>query len=87
MAMQRVPPPPPSPPDMGTLARKLDAINASIKLLARARGERLTRKEMSERLGITTKTLLKYQREKRIPLPDAQGRWLLEEVIEWESHQ
>lgn len=74
-------------PGLEALNAKLDAIQENLKLMARIRGERLTRQDMAERLRISTKTLLKYQRAKMVPKPDATGHWHLDDVIAWEAQQ
>jgi len=77
-------------PDTGTqlneILQRLDRIEALIARLARTRGDRLTRAEMCERLGVTSHTITYRVRRGDLPKPGADGRWLLAELIEWESH-
>lgn len=54
-------------------------------LIARLVGERLTRAQMLKRLGISSNTLTARVRAKQVPAPGADGKWLLTEVVEWES--
>lgn len=56
------------------------------KLIAKLVGERLTRAQMLKRLGISSNTLTARVRAKQVPAPGADGKWLLAEVVEWESH-
>lgn len=64
---------------------RLDRIQALMVRLARVRGERLTRAEMCERRGVTSHTITYRVRRGDLPKPGADGRWLLAEVMEWES--
>lgn len=67
------------------ILHRLDRIEALIVRFARVRGDRLTRAEMCERLGVTSHTITYRMRRGELPKPGADGRWLLSEVIEWES--
>ncbi|MCY1244465.1 hypothetical protein D9M72_575390 [compost metagenome] len=67
------------------ILHRLDRIEALMLRLARVRGDRLTRAEMCERLGVTSHTVTYRVRRGDLPKPGADGRWLLAEVIEWES--
>lgn len=66
------------------IAQRLDALTAALLLLAAQTGRRLTRSEMCERLGVHRNSLRTMQRERGFPQPDATGKWLLSEVLEWE---
>jgi hypothetical protein len=57
------------------------------KLIARMAGERLTREEMCERLRVVGKTLTDRVRRGKVPSPCEDGKWLLSEVLEWESRE
>ena len=57
------------------------------RMIARIMGERLTREEMAARLRISGKTLTDRVRRRVVPSPGADGKWLLSEVLEWESSQ
>lgn len=67
------------------IALELAAMRRDIANMARIRGERLTRAEVCERLGIHRNTLATYLRERGFPKPCRGGKWLLAEVIEWEA--
>lgn len=56
-------------------------------LISRLQGERLTRAEMCRRLGISSNTLTARVRRKEAPTPGRDGKWLLSEVMEWESRE
>lgn len=55
------------------------------QLIARLAGERLTRAQMLKRLKVSTNTLTARLRTKSVPTPGTDGKWLLSEVLEWES--
>jgi predicted DNA-binding transcriptional regulator AlpA len=57
------------------------------QLIARLQGGRLTRDEMADRLRISGKTLTDRVRRGLAPEPCKDGKWLLSEVLEWESSQ
>lgn len=44
---------------------------------------RLSRQELAERMGITTRTLAKRIEAHQVPQP-VNGKWLLSDVVEWE---
>ena len=55
------------------------------QMIARLAGERLTRAQMLKRLGVSSNTLTARVRNKLAPEPGSDGKWLLSEVLEWES--
>jgi predicted DNA-binding transcriptional regulator AlpA len=57
---------------------------APVQELSAAMGARLTRAQLSERLGIHRNTLARRLSEPGFPQPDKDGKWLLSEVIQWE---
>lgn len=67
------------------ILERLNRIESLMTILARRGGDRLTRAEMCERLGVTSHTITYRVRRGEIPRPGADGKWLLSEVIEWES--
>lgn len=44
---------------------------------------RLSRQELADRMGITTRTLAKRIDAGQVPQP-VNGKWLLSEIVEWE---
>lgn len=48
-------------------------------------GQRLSRAELCTRMGIHRNTLSKRLTAGGFPTPDKNGRWLLSEIIEWET--
>jgi len=67
------------------IARNTAETLRSIAAIAKMRGDRLTRAEVCERLGIHRNTLATYIKERGFPTPCRDGKWLLAEVIEWEA--
>lgn len=67
------------------ILERLGRIESFMATMARVRGDRLTRAEMCERLGVTSHTITYRVRRGDLPKPGTDGKWLLAEVIEWES--
>lgn len=67
------------------ILERIDSLTAAVQLLARVQGARLTRAQLCERLGIHRNTLRTRMADRNFPKPDATGKWLLSEVLEWES--
>lgn len=68
------------------IVQRLELLTSAIQALTQTMGARLTRAQMCERLKISRNTLAKRIREPRFPMPDKNGRWLLEDVIQWEMN-
>lgn len=64
---------------------KLNRIEDLLAALLRERGDRLTRAQMCERLQICSKTLTSRLRRGDMPFPGKDGKWLLHEIVAWES--
>jgi len=69
------------------LLRRLDTVEWVLKLMAERVPKHLSRAQMCERLGITSHTLTNRLRRGEVPQPGPDGRWLLEEVMEWEARR
>lgn len=67
------------------LAVRLDSLTRAFSDLARKLGARLTRTEMCDRYGVSSKTLTAMMLRGDAPRPGRDGKWLLAEVIEWET--
>lgn len=65
----------------------LERFNQLERLIVRMAGERLTREEMCDRLRVSGKTLTDRVRRGVVPSPCTDGKWLLSEVLEWESRE
>lgn len=69
------------------ITERLDALTAAVSTMARMVGARLTRAEVLERLRVSRNTLNTYMDAKGFPRPGVDGKWLLAEIIEWESQK
>ncbi len=67
---------------------RIDKMAATVALMARALGTRITREQLAQRLGIHRNTLRqRLASDGTMPRPGSDGKWLLSEVIEWEQRQ
>jgi predicted DNA-binding transcriptional regulator AlpA len=69
------------------ILERLDSLTAAVQAFARLAGSRLSRAEVCERLQVHRNTLRNYIADKGFPTPGKDGKWLLEEVIEWERRK
>lgn len=67
------------------ILQRLDSLTAAFVAMAKITGARLTRAQMLERLGVSSNTLTARVRSGQVPKPGSDGKWLLAEVVEWES--
>lgn len=67
------------------ILQRLDSLTAAFIAMAKLTGARLTRAQMLERLGVSSNTLTARVRSGQVPKPGSDGKWLLAEVVEWES--
>lgn len=67
------------------ILQSLNELKASVLLLCRMQGARLTRAQMLARYGVCNKTLNVRIARGAIPKPGTDGQWLLSEVMEFES--
>lgn len=71
-----------------TMQAKLDTLVQVVTTLCAQQGSRLNRQQFADRLGVhrnTLRTMLK--RDRQMPRPGEDGKWLLSEVIEWEKRK
>ena len=73
------------------LLERIDALTtqntklaSAVQQMASMLGTRLTRAQLCERMGIHRNTLRTRAAERSFPKPDASGKYLLSEVLEWE---
>ena len=67
---------------------RIDQMAATVSLMARALGTRITREQLAQRLGIHRNTLrTRLASDMTMPRPGSDGRWLLSEVLEWEAQR
>ena len=55
------------------------------RLIVTAFNRRLSREDMCERLDIGRNTLTRRIENGKVPRPGADGKWLLSDVVEWET--
>jgi predicted DNA-binding transcriptional regulator AlpA len=55
------------------------------RLLVTTLNRRLSREDMCERLGVGRSTLTRRIAAKKVPRPGADGKWLLSDVVQWET--
>lgn len=68
-----------------SLLNKVDTLAYAVKALCVQHGGRLNRQQFADRLGIHRNTLVKFlARDRSMPRPGDDGKWLLTEIIEWE---
>ena len=61
-------------------------INA-VQTLCQQQGARLSKRQLAERLGVHRNTLANMlERDRRMPRPKADGKFLLADVIAWETY-
>lgn len=68
------------------LLTRIDMLTQAVERLAQMQGNRLTRTELCTRLGVHRNTLANWlETDRKFPRPDKTGKWLLADVIRWES--
>lgn len=74
-----------------TEARLIDEVRqlkSAVQFMASMLGTRLDRGQLAERMGVHRNTLTKrLTTDRTMPRPGTDGKWLLTEVIQWESSQ
>jgi predicted DNA-binding transcriptional regulator AlpA len=69
-----------------TLIARIDMLTQAVERMAQMQGNRLSREELCARLGIHRSTLLRWlETDRKFPRPDKSGKWLLADIIRWES--
>lgn len=68
------------------LSAKIDVLTGVVRALCNQSGARITRTQLAERLGVHRNTITNMQeRDRRMPRPGKDGKWLLSDVIAWET--
>ena len=67
------------------ITAQLAALTDAVRTMLTLTGARLTRQQMLQRLQVSGNTLTAGVRTGRYPAPANDGKWLLAEVLEWES--
>jgi predicted DNA-binding transcriptional regulator AlpA len=71
--------------EVQTLHQTVDVLKEATAEVTKNLGTRLTRTEVRKRLDVSNYTLNKMMAEKRFPRPGRDAKWLLSEIIEWET--
>ena len=69
------------------IMQKLDSLTMAVMTMARFSGDRLTRNQVCNRLGIHRNSVNNYIENKDFPKPTRDGKWLLCEVMQWEARR
>ncbi len=69
------------------MLQRIDALTSAVQFMATALGQRLTRAQLCERLGVSDNTLRKREALPGFPRRDGFGRYLLTDIIAWETGQ
>jgi hypothetical protein len=64
---------------------RMDKLTLAVQLLSETMGTRLTRAQLRDRLGVSDNTLRKREALPGFPRRDGFGRYLLSEIIAWET--
>lgn len=76
-------------PDVQLLIlQKLDALERAIMSLAVERNAHLSRKDIMQRLGLSSTTLrVRLEEDREFPRPTKGGKFLLSDIIAWEQRK
>lgn len=66
---------------------RIDKLTMAVQSLSTMMGTRLTRAQFCERLGVSDNTLRKREALPGFPRRDGFGRYLLADIIAWETGQ
>ena len=67
------------------LTTKIDILTSAVRTLCNHSGARISRPQLAARLGVHRNTLSNMlERDRRMPRPGKDGKWLLSEIIGWE---
>ena len=73
--------------DAYIIMQRLDALQSALHLLTKTIGSRLTREQLCARRAIHRNTLPDLIKSGVVPRPDVNGRFLLDEVLEYEQRE
>ena len=68
-----------------TLHQTVEVLTDATTEVTKNLGTRLTRTEVRKRLGVSNYTLNQRMARKAFPRPGKDAKWLLSEIIEWET--
>lgn len=66
---------------------RIDQLTSAVQTLTAMMGARLTRTQLCDRLGVSDNTLRKREALPGFPRRDGFGRFLLSDIIAWETGQ
>ena len=69
------------------MLQRIDALTSAVQFMAAAIGQRLTRAQLCERLGVSDNPWRKREALPGFPRRDGFGRYLLSDIIAWETGQ
>lgn len=69
------------------IMQKLDSLTMAVMTINKNAGDRLTRAEVCQRLRIHRNSVNNYIEKKDFPKPTRDGKWLLCEVMQWETQR
>jgi rRNA pseudouridine-1189 N-methylase Emg1 (Nep1/Mra1 family) len=70
--------------EVSMLSQAIKINEEALRIMMENRGDRITRKELLERLRISDAGLRLWIKVGKFPPADIDNKWLLSEVIEWE---
>lgn len=71
--------------EIEALRAEVSRLADAVTLMAQNKGDRLNTIQVTERVGRCRQTVMAMVRRGDFPEPCNDGRWLLAEVLEWES--
>lgn len=72
--------------DISMLQKQIQNLTTAVQTLCTQSGMRLNRSQFAHRLGIHRNTLItRLAQDRTMPRPGKDGKWLLSDIIEWES--
>ena len=73
------------PAQIAELSAKIDILTNAVQALCTQSGARITRSQLAERLGVHRNTIANMlERDRRMPRPSNDGKWMLSDIIAWE---
>ncbi|MDR0216119.1 MAG: hypothetical protein LBJ15_19275 [Comamonas sp.] len=68
------------------LSAKIEILTGAVRALCNQAGARIGRQQLADRLGVHRNTVANMlERDRRMPRPSRDGKWLLADVIAWET--
>lgn len=68
------------------LSAKIEILTGAVRTLCNQSGARINRQQLADRLGVHRNTVANMlERDRRMPRPGKDSKWLLADVIAWET--